>query len=257
MTTPLFPAPLPAWARAALGLAPLAWTVGAGLYDYLSTEETAEELTWCHIVASAQRTGPTVSEDHAQVSFDFLNVTDGAIDNTWTEGDLDDVYSILHSLLMAWIGHQEQTVIWDELRFYLRRFNAVGPGFADMGDPVRITTQNLRGSATNTHVLPYQCALTVTEKTTQRAHWGRMYIPNPSSAIVDDNGRFTQAAIAAIATEVEDSYADAAALDLYAVVPSAALRTLFFVTQVQVDDIPDVQRRRRSKTTILREVRPV
>lgn len=247
------PAPLPLWAKAALYLAPWAFAAGEALFEHFSETANAEALAWLHVVYSGTRQTPTgTTEDRAQITFDVVKLSGGENDATWDTSQVTGALTHLNGIVNAISGYQDNNFTWAETRCYVRRFNELGPGFANMGDPVYTVATGWPGTSSATNVLPYQVALSVTERTTLRKHWGRFYIPCPSTSALDGYGRWTSATCSAIAGIVGDGYEALGNANYLAVVPSGASRTLFSVTQVQVDDIPDVQRRRRARTTLIR-----
>lgn len=257
MTTPLFPAPVPLWAKIGLTLIPDAFAAGQALFDYFSTEATEADLTWCHVVARCTRATPVgTTEDAAQIGFDFANITGGELDSSWNAGDLDNVQDAMAVYLAALIPWMNTKHTWAELRFYMKRFGSTPSGFADMGDPVRVTPLTYTGSSSNPNAMPYQVAVSVTELTALRKHWGRFYLPGLTNISFDSFGRVTATAMTALADLTQTMYEDLAADELFACVPSAAHKTLLGVSGIQVDDIPDVQRRRRARDTLVRTVRP-
>lgn len=251
------PAPLPAWAKAALYLAPFAYAAGEALFDALAEHDSAEQLAWLHAVYSGTRLSPTgTTEDRAQISFDVVHLAGGENDPDWTAARVTQALGYLDHFFQNAAGYQSDNFTWTECRAYVRRFNSVGPGFADMGDPVSIRSLNTSGSSSQTNEYPYQVAMSITEKTTLRKHWGRIYLPCPASNSTNGYGRWFQSVCDALAVITSDTYALLSTNSFAAVVPSAATRTLFTVTQIQVDDIPDVQRRRRARQTLVRSVSP-
>jgi len=256
-----YPTPLPAWLKAASylgGAAPAIFHAGEALFEYLVPAGTdPTDLQWCHVIATGTRSSPTgTTEDLAQITFDIANITDGAHDPTWTSADLDHVTDALAVYLAAVRVYQTTGFTWKELRYYMRRFKPLNAGFEDMGDPVRIVPVAYAGTASAT-TLPYQVALSVTEKTVLRKHWGRFYLPCPAHTTLDGYGRWTSTVTAAIAALTGTAYEALISNGLLPVVASAGSSSLLSITQVQVDDIPDVQRSRRARTTLIRSIAPI
>lgn len=251
------PIPLNPWARVAITLGLASFAAGAAVFEYLDEAGSADELAWLHVTAHAWRSTPTgTSEDRAQIGFDFAKLSAGGNDPTWDAAQIDPVLDSLTLLLGDLAVYMDNNAYWQELRAYVKKFRDVGPGIAPSGDPVEVRTMSIGGVSAGTVVLPYQVAASVTEKTAMRKHWGRFYIPCPSSQYTDGFGRFTSSLTQGLSTAVAARYEALANLNYVAVVPSAATRTLFSVTQIQVDDVPDVIRRRRPRTTLIRSVHP-
>lgn len=255
-TAPPWPSPLGLWARAALYLAPLAFAAGEALVDHLSEVETPGELQWRRAIVTAARSTPGgTSEDHAQIHFDIVNMTAGEVDTSWIAADYEDCEDQIKELCNVFALQSSSICIWDSIRWYAMAFETAGSGFAESGDAVRVTPINYPGSTTTTDALPYQVACSITFKTALRKHWGRIYVPNFKPSTLDGYGRWEGTGtldplVAAFATRF-GALQDAGFVP---VVASAATKTLFSITDVQVDDIPDVQRRRRARTTLLRKL---
>src|SRR5512144_1250752 len=67
--------------------------------------EAPDDPHWVRAVIKTTRTTPTgTSEDFAQFKFDFVNITGGALDSSWTYADLSDVDAHLSSMLTALLG---------------------------------------------------------------------------------------------------------------------------------------------------------
>jgi hypothetical protein len=136
-----------------------------------------------------------------------------------------------------------------EYAWHERRANhpvAEGGG-EKVGPAIKRTTKSTVGGMA-TGRMPDQIAMSVTLKTASRRHWGRFYIPGIDYGNVDTTyGRFTAAAcdIAAAATNPLAVALDGAGFRLG--VWSYPKQAFMDVDQIQVDNIPDVQRRRRAK----------
>lgn len=102
--------------------------------------------------------------------------------------------------------------------------------------------------------LPYQVASTCTFKTGSRRHWGRCYVPGLTASSLTTNGRiintYRATFAAAFQTLLNDLYANSVATDI--VVWSSKYRAIMGVREIQVDDVPDIIRRRRGKQAAFR-----
>lgn len=170
-------------------------------------------------------------------------VTDGG----WTEDDRDafnsawdDFFTAEASLFSAQVGPVER-------RFYNMPATA-GP----LGDPAFVTlSPSSVGTGDPSTTLPPQCALTVTLQTSIRRRWGRIYLGGFVELALA-NGR----ANASIVPTLANNFADfASALigggqGLY--VWHRQSWTPQEVIQISVDDVWDVQRRRRYDHAVTR-----
>jgi hypothetical protein len=110
--------------------------------------------------------------------------------------------------------------------------------------------------------MPFQVALSVTERTSIPKHWGRFYLPGFQAQAMETatgTGRWGSTTQATVANATATLYEDLASSGLVPVVVQVqrdkvyapALNT---VTEIVVDDIPDVIRRRRPKQVISRAI---
>ena len=115
------------------------------------------------------------------------------------------------------------------------------------GPAVR-TTQVLSPGTAIGAVLPLQTAATVTWRTASRKHWGRVYVPGLTATAMSSSGlgHFSSAAVDAICGAFHTLFnAVAAHTGLQVVVASRQYFGLLTISQMNMDDTPDQQRRRR------------
>lgn len=202
----------------------------------------------CQMVFSRSPTGST--EDVATCSIDFLNLTAGAPDDTWTSGDFASLETLIDSF---WSGISGYMMSFQTLTQY--RWYRVGPGIVPPNPPVRITTKAIAG--TYGSATAPQVAISVTERTPVRRCWGRFYIPSPGRNTIDTStGRIVGSIQTAIADTAHTLYSAAAAADFLPVVYAKTRKKLFSVEKLQVDDLADVIRSRRWDRPLVRQVRP-
>jgi len=222
-------------------------------HGYLSLfDETDEQgqLEWRRLHLVYNRTSPTgTTEDVALCTFDLVNFTDGEVDPTWTSGD----YTAAEALFNTWWTSMKALaptgIILKEYRWYRAAFGE------QSGPPQRVTTVNVAGTVAATTTTAFQIAMSVTELTCLPRSWGRFYHPGVNDAQLDNYGRWLSTAIDGVADYTEILYNGLYAAQLVPCVPSEAAQTLLNVQAIQVDDIPDVVRRRRAKMTLLRDKR--
>lgn len=261
------PNPASTWKLVRFLLRASEYAIPAGL-AYLEGQlggnhESVSDPHWVRAVVRCTRSTPAgINEDQAQFKFDFANITGGALDSSWTYADLSDVDAHLQTLLNQLQTYTYSACKFDEIRYYDMSFNPVGDlakPFRDSGPPIGLTDVNIQGAGGNP--LPYQIACSVTMRTAWPGHWGRVYLPNPSynTGYIDSYGRWGSTYRGAIATMVEQMYADLAGHDFLGVVPVSSLNrapfhALLGIDEIAVDDIPDVQRRRRPKHVAARSL---
>lgn len=255
--------PLSGPMKFALRVAPWAFYAGELLFDKI-TDDAPDELVWYRAHWVFTRATPTGTvEDVAICTFDLLNFTDGAIDSTWTTADFTAAETPMLAFWTTLKTIYPDELTFKEIRWYRRQFaEPMTPDkrFADSGPAVRITPVNVAG----THVgksLPYQVAVSITEKTADPKHWGRWYMPPPTSTgiTLTDYGRMSAADATGFANPAGTMLNALWDAQLPLVVPTTQVnKTLvkgwMSVNAVQVDDILDVQRRRRPRTPTQRSV---
>ena len=224
-------------------------------HGYLSLFDEVDEqdpIEWRRVQVVFNRLTPTgTTEDTAICTFDLVNFTAGEVDPTWTGGD----YTAVDALFLAWWqgidGSLTANVVLKEIRYYRAQF---GQDF-ESGPPEHIYTIGTAGVVAATYATPYQVALSVTEKTALPRSWGRFYLPGVPDAAVDNYGRWLAAYLDTYADYTEVLYNELNDAQFCPVVPSKPAEILLPVLQLQIDDIPDVIRKRRPRTTLLRDIR--
>lgn len=262
MAVPI-PAPLPPWARAVLYLAPLAFSVGRELADYFLEADDPTELAWMRYSAIFDNTQSVDPADVYVTTWDFMNITGGVVDDTWNDTDLDAVQAQVAILVNNWCPNMSPWSRCTEIRAYKMGFNSYGNAkpFATSGPPVKIWPMAAVGTGTGNSAP--QVALTVQERTARRRNWGRHYYPAvASNAISAANGRVSPTVVSALATLTETTYNGLMAAEYFPVVPvtqidGVASRGLYTVSAIAVDDVLDVQRRRRYKNPLNRTILPI
>lgn len=259
------PSPTSAWkyakwlVRAAEYGIPATW---AWLSPSLAGDEPATEPAWMRWTLQwAVSTPAGLTDDYRQVKVDVLNITSGAIDTTWTAGDFTAVRGALWTMWSGMSGWVPPSHTLKEIRAYRMSFNPSDPGpgdrvagnglFLPSGGPVyrEIVTSSGVGSGT---VLPAQVAATVTLRTAHPKHWGRAYWPTPYAAAFDSLGRLGSAYRTSLADGWHDMADTLGTAGFLVCVPvgqadNHVFHGLLGVTEYVVDDVPDVQRRRRAR----------
>src|SRR3954454_23148267 len=258
--SPVAPAPLPPWAKAVLQIAPYVWATIDHFYDYKGTTAAPAHLEWRYVTLRWTRATPVgTTEAVAQIGFHIANITAGDLDATWTTQDYVDCETALTEWLSALNPKISSTHTMVDYRWYVKKFaEPMLPNqrFSQSGPPARITVHAQPGGATGSP-LPYQVAMSVTFKTAAPRHWGRVYIPGLTPNDVDTNGRWGPVTISLVANQTAELVDDLAAKGFQLAVPmtqhdGSLVGALNTVTGIQVDDIPDVIRRRRLSTAKIR-----
>ncbi len=210
--------------------------------------------------------GSVAGEDARVVTFDFAKVASGAVVNAWDSTDFANLDANLVALWNTLQAYYNAAYKFDRLKVY-----KIGPAVVPPQLPVYDAEKDSAGTAAGSS-LPPQVALTVTEKAGSKLHWGRTYWPAITSATGANStctgaGRFTSTVQSYFSDALDVFYTAMIADALEPVVyrrplearPNAAGATLparagsaWTITDIQVDDVPDVIRSRRFKTPLLR-----
>jgi len=247
-------------------VAPFAYGLGEFLVDQYLVKDADDPLEWRRVSCKFVRETPAGTvEDAAYCTFDLCNFTDATVDSTWTTADYVAAEARLDTFWNAVKVYFPATHVLKEYRWFRRQFAEIqtapdangrnGHLFEPSGPPQRITVKTITGTSA-APAFPYQVACTVTEKTAFPRHWGRWYIPGFCVALAAD-GRWPSGAVTAVATAAGALMNGLTADQLPLVVPAAMIdktpaKYLLNVTSMQVDDIPDIQRRRRPRQPLIR-----
>jgi len=217
-------------------------------------------LRWDNVI-----TGDTAD---AQVfGLDIVNLTSGQVDPTWTQGDYDTVIGHLSTFYSGISAHVSSNYSLGQVAAYVKAFRPYDDPkpFVDSGAPDIEWAGNVAGSGLPG--LPPQNCTTVTEQTPSRANWGRFYLPTLGMAELTSVGRLDSAKAGQIITLANTLFENLANAQFPVVVPTTSSgstkttfvpkRTLQAVTAVSIDDVVDIQRRRRYAAPLFNQVQPV
>lgn len=178
------------------------------------------------------------AQDAVTTHLDFLNLTNGSPDDTWTDADFVELETLLLAYVQGLAATIPVSVVFDQIRWY-----RVGPGVLPPNPAVRIFEANFAGSAANS--LPPQIAASVTLKTVPRRQWGRMYLPLMGQSALSPTGRFSNSAIDGVGLLTRTLFDGAVGVEKPPVVYSPRRGKAYTVETVQIDNVPDVIRSRR------------
>jgi hypothetical protein len=188
------------------------------------------------------------SMDRVQTHLDFMNITGGLPDDTWTAGDFTTVEAAIDAFWGSIKSMYHTGIFLTELRWY-----RVGPG-ADPPEPtVRVSSRSVAGTS-GTGSMPQQCAITVSLRTALRKHWGRIYLPTPTITQLAAGGLLSNTAVDAYGAAFNTLMTSIATADFYPVVYSRTKERAYSVNRVVVDNIIDIQRRRRPERSTYQKV---
>ena len=199
-------------------------------------------------VVHFDRTAASVGADDAEIHFDFLNLTGGDPDDTWTDADYENLEGHLDTWFAAIAGKIDHNYKLRQFSWY--RF---GPGVAAPNPAERVVTRTDAGTLSG-FPLPPQVACSMTLRTGIRRSWGRTYLPGLGLDNAVAGGRLSGTSLTAIVDALAALYEDANGDDFPMVVVSKAHLSVYAIEAVEVDDVLDVIRRRRWKQAITKTI---
>src|SRR5262245_9652280 len=192
-------------------------------------------------VLTLDRTTLEAGLDPATIHFDWLNMTSGSPDDTWTTAD----YTTLETAMDAWFT-TVKVYVHTGIRLTTYNWYRVGIGAPVPNPAIR---QVVKGTAiAGTYAStpnPPQVASSVTFRTAVRRSWGRTYLPFSSNSSLTAAGRLSSGTVDNIAGATNTMVSTGASNDFYLVVYSKHLSAALNVEKVECDDVTDIIRRRR------------
>lgn len=193
----------------------------------------------------------SVADDVRLIHFDFLNLTGGVPDDTWTSTDFSTLTGHLSDFWTAIKPDLSTTLTAGVIRFY-----RIGPGIVPP-NPAEFVTGAIGTSGGSAGApLPPQDALSITLKTADRKRWGRTYLPGLVATHLGSHGEADGTIISDVGTATDALIAAAAADDFVMVVYSPTTEGAHTVESVQVDNLVDVIRSRRWRNATSKYVTP-
>jgi len=179
------------------------------------------------------------ADDVRTMHFDFLNITGGSPDDTWTSGDYTTMDTHALNLWGAMSTYITTAYHLREVRWY-----RIGPGVNPPNPPEHVVTVGAAGTSSSDELLP-QAALSLTFKTADRKRWGRTYVPGLTTAILDTHGVAKTASVDALGAALDTIMAATIGDDFHPVVYSKTTQAANYMEKLQIDNLLDVIRSRR------------
>jgi hypothetical protein len=196
----------------------------------------------------------------------FVNTYDIVVPSGW--GQWTEFTGPLETLLGQIAAFMPSKIDPTEVRFY-RPYDPLPEG-----RPLHVSPLTASWSGT-VSACPPQCCMTLTEKTKHRRNWGRVYWPAPTSSQMTASGTISSAVVNSMVAGARQMYNAWIASDIYPVVrtekkldyngmpgwvsilddmPNEDIDGGFLhpILRVQMDDVADIQRRRRHPSPALR-----
>jgi hypothetical protein len=202
-----------------------------------------------HIFEMKNQAGAFTTRERGMFGLHWLNTTGGEPDVSWVAAD----YAAVETGVAA-LWSTTPTYIGTDIRLVEHRWYAYGPGVVAPNPPSRITVIGSPPVGTNSSNGPHQLASTVTLRTTLRRHWGRIYLPVASS-LFGAGGQMTQTNCDNLVNSARANLIGTpSAQGVLPVVWDRNRKLVFGVTQLEVDSVPDIVRRRRPRDTAFRSI---
>jgi hypothetical protein len=230
----------------------------------------------------AKRRGAVEGDDVDVTTHDFV-IDDEVFPDAGGVGDTHNLATMEADFREFWDQLQGFSVIGVACGLKEYRWYRQDDGNLPWGDPARVQTIVGGPDWGVGATCPPQISCTVTEETGSRRHWGRFYIPGIAVGALDTDGSLLDAranSIAQLAATLYDSWQSRGVtpIVLGSIAPGQSLtniipvpiiggtfdrwigknqtdervRVAFPVTRVRVDDVLDVQRRRRFESPLAR-----
>jgi hypothetical protein len=204
---------------------------------------------WDVTLRYARTTPVGTREDDATIGLRIAKVIGGGLYGLGLNSELSTIEARLNTLQAMLATFMSSSFTLAEYIWHVRRASnpAAKGGGEKPGPAVRRTAKNVVGVNASDRQ-PDQVAATVTFKTCSRRHWGRVYIPGIAGSQVDKTyARFGSGLCDGFATAFQ-VLINGLSTDGYELgVWSYPKQAFMPVWQVQVDNIVDIQRRRRAK----------
>lgn len=197
------------------------------------------------------RTPPsTFDDDVAEMHFDFMNITGGTPDDTWTDTDFTDLEGYLSTWFGAVAGRMHTSHHLEEVRWY-----RIGTGVTPPNPAERITAFGAGGTSSSP-MLPPQMAASITIKTGTRKQWGRTYFPGLTDNSHTSSGQLGTGTVDDLCNATDALAVSAKTKEFYLGVLSGVAGSFFTAEQIQVDDVADVIRSRRWRNSTYKKILP-
>lgn len=229
------------------------WLEHGGLDIFDDAQEDAN-IEGRKLVMVFERNGDTFtsSRDTEMCTSHWIHASPPWGNGTWDDAAYPIIEAAVETFWAANIALFPDSIGLTELRWY-----ANGPDWAPVGSPpvsppspVLRTVHVSGAEGTNASIaLPPQMACNLTFRTASRRHWGRMALPAPASGALTHVGRMASADVAALAESWAEMSAVLGAGGLVQTVYSPTGLSFLGITDIECDDVLDVQRRRRFAST--------
>jgi hypothetical protein len=189
------------------------------------------------------------------INFHVAKVVGGGLFGVLTPAE----YPGVETLLDAWWATAKADVAggytYAQIRWWECRADhgAYPDGSEILGPSVRTTTKSVVATGIGIR-LPDQDSLTATWRTCSRKHWGRIYLPGVCATAMGSLGQFAPASVDNQALAWHNFIAGLSSAAQTLGVWTYRKKAFLDITQLEVDDVPDIQRRRRMNKASYRKI---
>lgn len=193
--------------------------------------------------------GSFSTRERGMFGIHWINTTSGSLDTSWITADYTAVESAVQTFFTAIAGYVSTSCRLVEHRWY-----PFGPGVTAPNPPSRVATIATPIVGTGSGQWVHQQASTVTLRTSLRKHWGRMYLPITAGPVTT-GGQYTTAFCDAVGNAARTMLTGpGTSQGVVPVVWSRSKQRAYGITDIEVDSVPDIIRRRRPRSTNYRKI---
>lgn len=197
-----------------------------------------------NVFEMADYSGAFGTRERGMFGIHWINTTGGNLDTSWVTADFTAVESAVQTFWTAL-----NLSISSDVRLVEHRWYAYGPGIFKPNPPSRVTTITPAAGGGSPGTVR-QNATTVTLRTALRRHWGRFYVPVTSSKLGSTHGQLASSDVDAFAAAARTLLTSpGTSQGVVPVVWDRVHNRAYGVSEIEVDSVPDIIRRRRPRTT--------
>jgi hypothetical protein len=194
-----------------------------------------------HVFEFKDATGVFSVRERGVCGLHYMNTTSDALDPTWVNADYAACEAGFETFWSAIASSLSNDVRLVEHRWY-----PFGPGVLPPTPPSRVQPVATPIAGTGVSGYVHQAGSTVTLRTALRKHWGRFYLPSCGQGATT-GGQLGATQVNAYANAARTLMSAGNTQGIVPVIYDRVRKTMFGITAVEVDSVPDIQRRRRPR----------
>jgi hypothetical protein len=226
------------------------WDGQSMFADTVRTQQGADTLGCNRVDVVWTRATPTgTTEDKMQFRMFIAKIVGGGLYSVFPLSELAALETPLDAFTTTLKNRMPNSVTLDSYAWFEHRAShgATSSGQEAVPPAVRRALKTGAGVGVSDR-MPDQVASTISWRTTARKHWGRSYVPAMGLSTVDGGyGRLTNIAVNAIAGAAQTLVNALIPLNGQLGVFTWKYGAFLPVVEIKVDDVYDIQRRRRAK----------